>query len=113
MSFSDNIFIFRFLAVFLIIYIICPRKYRNLCILSGSLLFYWMNDSKYLWLLIISLVFNYLGLIFVHKEKSKKALIVTIVFDVATLFVFKYWNFGVTNINTMSVSYTHLRAHET
>ena len=36
-----------------------------------------------------------------HKEKSKKALIVTIVFDVATLFVFKYWNFGVTNINTM------------
>lgn len=100
-SFSDNIFIFRFLAIFLLIYIICPRKYRNLCILSGSLLFYWMNDSKYLWLLIISLVCNYLGLILVHKEKSKKALIVTIVFDVAMLFVFKYWNFGVTNINTM------------
>lgn len=100
-SFSDNIFIFRFLAIFLIIYIICPKKYRNLCILSGSLLFYWMNDSKYLWLLIISLAFNYLGLILVHKEKSKKALIVTIVFDVAMLFVFKYWNFGVTNINIM------------
>lgn len=61
--FSSIEFLLWFLPIFLIVYGITPRKYRNLTLLVGSIVFYAMGDVRYLPLLMISILCNYfLGL---------------------------------------------------
>ena len=51
MSFSDLTFIFRFLPLFLLIYYLTPRAYRNWILLAGSVLFYYIGVSAHPWML--------------------------------------------------------------
>jgi len=61
--FSSIEFLLWFLPIFLIVYGITPRKYRNLTLLVGSIVFYARGDVRYLPLLMISILCNYfLGL---------------------------------------------------
>ncbi|HEX3020832.1 MAG TPA: MBOAT family protein, partial [Lachnospiraceae bacterium] len=61
MVFSSLLFIFRFLPVLLLIYYLSPRKYSNIILLLGSLIFYSFGDLRFLLLLILSVIVNYFG----------------------------------------------------
>ena len=70
MLFSSVEFLFRFLPIFMIIYLLVPEKYRNIVLFSGSLIFYGVGEPYYVLLLIFSVLVNY-GLVcffFVRKK---------------------------------------------
>lgn len=105
MLFSSVGFLFRFLPVFMLIYLLVPEKYRNCVLLSGSLLFYGVGEPYYVLLLVFSILVNYgLGRLILNDKliKYKKAvLILSLIFNFGLLFTFKYWNFAVENINKL------------
>ena len=59
MIFSSIEFLLFFLPFFLITYAIVPARIKNVTLLSGSLVFYALGDSRYLALLMMSVVVNY------------------------------------------------------
>lgn len=104
MLFSSVEFLFRFLPVFMIIYLLVPEKYRNIVLLSGSLIFYGVGEPYYVLLLIFSVVVNYgISQSFLKWRKSpricKSILVMTLFFDFSFLFVFKYFDFVAQTIN--------------
>ena len=74
MVFSSFEFLFRFLPVFLIVYFLTPKQYRNGVLLFGSLVFYTLGERWYVLLLLASIVINYtLGrLVSKSREEKKK-----------------------------------------
>ena len=60
MVFSSIEFLLYFLPIFMILYGLTPNAYKNLTLLAGSIIFYALGEPKYLLLLVISLVVNYL-----------------------------------------------------
>lgn len=94
-AFSGLEFIFRFLPVFLAVYYITPKKYRNTVLLFGSIVFYAMGEPYYVLLLITVVWLNcYLaGKIYFHKSRGhrnkKSWLTAALVLDVGLLVVFK------------------------
>lgn len=113
MLFSSVGFLFRFLPVFMLIYLIVPARYRNVILVAGSLIFYGVGEPFFVLLLIFSILVNY-GLSEYmwwepkkpQKNRKKKAarrhktaLIAALIFDISFLFVFKYWDFMANNIN--------------
>ena len=88
-NFSDLIFIFRFLPVFLIAFYITPVRYRTWTLLVGSLLFYAFGDIRMLPALIGAVVVNYLFSRAQFGEKSLSMLLFIIGIDVGMLIEFK------------------------
>ena len=108
MVFSSLLFLFRFLPIVLLGYFVTPKKYRNLFLLLFSLAFYAWDTPKFLAIMLVSIVVNYIGGILVDKfrksdcnTKAKVTLIATAVIDLGILGVFKYTNFVFENINAV------------
>lgn len=116
MLFSSVEFLFRFLPVFMLIYLIVPAKYRNIVLLAGSLVFYGVGEPYFVLLLIFSVVVNYGLSKYMFWEpaspiqnraqkrvrRRKIALITSLVFDFGILFVFKYWDFTASSVNHLA-----------
>lgn len=105
MVFSNLTFIFAFLPIFFILYFIVPKKIKNFIILIFSLIFYAWGEIKYIPLLIFSSVVDYLNGLFIYKykdsNKKKIFLLLSIIINVGVLFIFKYSNFIISNINSI------------
>lgn len=115
MLFSSVEFLFRFLPVFMIIYMIVPPKYRNITLVVGSLIFYGVGEPYFVLLLIFSVLVNYGLSEYMFWEphtpqkdrrkstarRRKRALAAAMIFDLGFLFVFKYWDFAADNINKL------------
>lgn len=101
MIFSSIYFIYYFLIIFLILYFITPKKFKNYTFLLGSLFFYFYGDSKYIVLLLISSLVNYILGRLISKKNKKLFLIIGLIFNFGLLFYFKYFNFFLSNINSL------------
>ena len=103
MVFSSLIFLFLFLPTFLLCYFIPKkRKTKNIVLLIFSLLFYGYGEPIYVLLMILSIIVNYFIVLWMDKSsKSKKWLIIDLVFNLGLLFLFKYTNFFLDNINNL------------
>lgn len=116
MLFSSLGFLFRFLPVFMLIYLIVPARYRNIVLLVGSLIFYGVGEPYFVLLLVLSVLINY-GLSRYmfweprspQQNRAKKrarrrrvALGASLVLDFGTLFVFKYWDFAAGIVNGLT-----------
>ena len=101
MIFSSIYFIYYFLIIFLILYFITPKKFKNYTLLLGSLFFYFYGDSKYIVLLLISSLVNYILGKLISKKNKKLFLIIGLIFNFGLLFYFKYFNFFLSNINSL------------
>lgn len=98
MVFSSLLFIYIFLPLNLICYAgFSDIKKKNICVLVFSLLFYSWTSPKYLLLLILMALVNYIGarLIDKHRGTSKatRILIVDLILTIGTLVIFKYLGF--------------------
>lgn len=115
MVFSSLIFIFRFLPVFLILYFFAPDKYKNLTLLIFSLIFYSLGEPIYFPLMIASILVDYFIAIaiennFTNRFKCRLLLMLSILFNMGILFLFKYFNFFIDNINLIfSTSLSNLK----
>ena len=105
MVFSSLEFIFIFLPVFLIVYAVVPKKYKNLVILLGSVIFYSMGVKKpvYIVLFLLTNMLNFITAQFIEDfPKYKKPwMIFGTAFNFWWLIFFKYWTFGTENINAI------------
>ena len=102
MLFSSITFIYYFLPILLLIYFLVPKKYKNLVLLIFSLIFYFLGEPKYIVILILSCLLNYFFGNKVSKSKNKKFwLIISIIYNVGQLLVFKYTDFFIENINNI------------
>lgn len=106
MAFTGIQFIFVFLPIFLIIYFLLPRKWRNFWILAGSLAFYTvgtLDKPRYILLLLLSVIVNFLlGKSIGKRDKSKLLLAAGIAYNLIWLCVFKYSDFIFENVNFIS-----------
>ena len=109
MVFSSFVFLLVFLPIILILYFICPAKWRNVVLLLGSLIFYAWGEPKYVLIMLFSTVFDYTNgrLIEYFKKKgsaggAKAALVVDVCGNLAILGFFKYTDFFISSINSVT-----------
>ena len=118
MIFSSIFFLFAFLPVALILYYVCPKRFRAIPLVVVSLLFYAWGTPEYILLMLFSIVFNYItGLelaSFQEAERptaAKVTMIVAVVVNLLMLGFFKYYGFLISNINAITgleIRYTQL-----
>lgn len=104
MSFTNLNFIFIFLPVFVILHGISQKKYRNILLCIGNLIFYFSAvGSSYEWIaiLILSTTVSYFvaRLIERSEDKTRRAILICgIVYHVLILVIYKYAGFLVSSI---------------
>ena len=105
MLFSSSVFLFIFLpAVLLGYYLLRGQRARNLLLLGASLLFYAWGEPVYVFLMLFSICANYLlgrGIDARRGGGRKTLLILAVVLNLGLLFVFKYLNFTIENLNAL------------
>ena len=101
MVFASITFLYYFLPIFLIVYFIVPKKYKNIVLLIFSFIFYFYGEPKYILLMLLEVLFAYFMTLSLEKNKSKSLLTVMISFHLILLCIFKYFNFIIDNINTI------------
>ena len=104
MLFSSLLFIFQFLPVFFIIYYLSPIRFRNLILFLASVFFYAWGEPRFVILILISILINYIAGIFIERyDRNEKIrvtiLVLSIIYNIGTLMFFKYFNFIIENIN--------------
>ena len=100
MVFSTPIFMFYFLVLTLAVYYVVPRRLRNVVVLCASLFFYWWGERAYVAIMFLSTAIDYTHGLLVERCKArgndrgaKMAVASSIVFNLALLCFFKYWDF--------------------
>ena len=101
MLFSSAIFLFFFLPIVLIVYFLAPKKLRNLILLLASLVFYTWGEQKMVVLILLSTIVDYSAGLIITKFNRKLGLWISILFNLAILFYFKYASFAFENIQVL------------
>ena len=108
MIFSSIFFLFVFLPITLFLYYVVPWKFKNFMLLLCSLIFYAWGEPVYVFLMLFSIVFNYLSGIEIdgyRKNENTKMLRYsfwfTVIVNLAILGFFKYYGFLVNNLNAI------------
>ena len=101
MLFTSISFLYYFLPITLILYFIVPKKYKNVILLVSSLLFYFYGEPIYVFLMIAEILIAYFGALLIDKYKDKTILIILLMIHISLLFIFKYTDFILTNINNI------------
>lgn len=106
MLFSSINFLYYFLPCVLIIYFITPTRYKNIILLISSLLFYFYGEPIYILVMLGAILSAYIHGILIDKySKYKKVfLISSIIVSLVTLCIFKYSDFIIMNLNTITGS---------
>ena len=106
MLFSGIPFLFYFLPVVLAIYFLVPRALKNTVLLLFSLVFYAWGEPKYVLLMIATIALFYGCGIAIGKSKTQGAkriwLTVSVVVSLGLLAVFKYADFLIGNVNSLT-----------
>ncbi len=75
MLFSSIVFLFTFLPAVVILYYLLPVRFRNVILLLASLVFYAWGEPVYLFLMLLSILFNYFsGLDIARNLQDKRGL---------------------------------------
>lgn len=110
MVFSEYLFVFLFLPLFLLAYSVSPKVLKNLVILVASLFFYWIGEGQGLWILVAVIVGNYaVGRLIERAQQrsgpdakggsAKVWMLLGVIANLAALGYFKYIGFLTTNAN--------------
>jgi len=103
MVFSSTLFLLYFLPVFLLIYHIVPKSWKNYVILVSSIIFYAWGAPKFLFVILLATIitFYFVRAISVSEIKNKKRVLafISILVNLGLLAYFKYANFFVDSVN--------------
>lgn len=103
MVFSSFEFLLWFLPFCLIVYMLVRKRTKNLALLFFSIVFYAYGaaGTPYLWLILASVVINWMAGMLIGKKDRHKKLYLTLglVWDFGNLFIFKYLDFFIRNTN--------------
>ena len=106
MLFSSITFLFVFLPITLLLYYVVPHKFKNAVLLLCSLIFYAWGEPIYIFLMIFSILFNYVSGMDIarnleNKIAAKKSLVFNIVVNLLLLGFFKYYGFLMDSLNAV------------
>lgn len=104
MLFSSTVFLFFFLPGVLLIYFLMPRTFKNPVLLLASLLFYAWGEPKFVLVMLVSIIMNYIfaRVVDTKKENGSKVkwiMALMVICNLGMLGVFKYTGFFIGNIN--------------
>lgn len=110
MVFSSIDFILKFMPIFFVCYYLVPNKRKNVILLLGSLVFYFigtMSTPYHFILFLISIILDFYAAVAIGKfEKYKKAFLIgDILFHLLCLGTFKYANFFFGELGKLSDSF--------
>lgn len=104
MLFNSIEFLFFFLVV-TSVYFLLSHKYRWAWLLLSSCYFYSFFIPIYILILFFTIVIDYFAGIYIERAEGKRKrniLLISIIANVGILMFFKYYNFFIDNINTIS-----------
>lgn len=104
MLFNSIQFLF-FFPVVTILYFVLPHKYRWFLLLSASCAFYMAFIPAYILILFLTIIVDYVAGILIERSIGKKRtlfFVISIISTVSILFVFKYFNFFIDNVNSIA-----------
>ncbi len=108
MLFCSEIFLFLFLpAVILLYYLLKPLgiRVRNTILLMASIFFYGWGEPRFVFIMLASIVLNYVFGLLMYRMESKLLkkifLSAAVVVNLSLLFVYKYLDFSITNVNAL------------
>ena len=105
MVFSSSIFLFWFLPIFLGVYFLVDRRYKNAVALLASLLFYGFGSPRFLLVLLLSILIDFFLVRQVDKspeaKRRKLFLVFSVILNIGLLAYFKYANFFIDNFNAV------------
>ena len=108
MVFASNAFLFFFLPITLILYWLAHKKraFANAVLTVMSLLFYAWGEPKFVLVMLLSILINWLVALGIEKlsgKQSKRKLLLAagIAANVAILGVFKYADFAIGSVNSL------------
>lgn len=105
MLFSSITFLYYFLPIVIILYLIVPFRFKNLILLTSSLIFYAWGEPKYVFLMMMSIILGYIyGLCIERTRGTHQSLlwmIISCLTSLGLLCYFKYYDFVILNINTL------------
>lgn len=104
MLFSSIVFLFTFLPAVMILYYLLPVRFRNVILLLASLVFYAWGEPVYLFLMLLSILFNYFSGLDIarnlqDKRAAKRSLVFNLIINLAVLGFFKYEGFVLDTLN--------------
>jgi len=103
MLFSSLPFLYYFLPITILFYWIMPSSFKNLWLLFASLFFYGWGEPKYVFFMLLSIFAGYIFGLLIEKNKDKKSadilMILSVVFNMSMLGIFKYADFFIANFN--------------
>lgn len=94
-----------FFPIVTIIYFLLPHKFRWFHLLAASSYFYMSFVPVYIVVLFATIIIDYYAGIFIEKATGKKRkwlFISTIIINILILCIFKYYNFFISNINSVA-----------
>ena len=106
MLFSSIPFLFYFLPLVMLLYFLVPWKLKNGVLLLFSLIFYGWGEPLYVFLMIVSICLFYSCGIAIGRASSRKGkklwLTVSVVVSLGLLAVFKYADFFIDSVNSVT-----------
>lgn len=105
MVFSSVFFLFIFLPITLIVYYVLRGEAKNYWLLMMSMVFFSWSQPQYAVLIIISILINYVGGLFIGRTSShllsRTTLMLVLLLNLGILFYYKYYNFAVHTISIL------------
>lgn len=98
MLFTSLIFLCFFLPIVILGFIFIPKKFKNIFLLSFSLIFYAWGEMGYVFLMLGTIALNYGCSLLIANNKRKLGVTLAIVISLGLLFYFKYATFAYSNI---------------
>lgn len=109
MVFSSVIFLYIFLPIMLLVYFLAPEKLKNAVMILASLIFFAWGEITYIFIMLLLAVMDYwcgkhIDKYQGNRKKQKLYLAIDVGVNLLILLFFKYADFIIANINTI----THL-----
>jgi alginate O-acetyltransferase complex protein AlgI len=116
MLFSSILFLVYFLPVFLVVYNIVPKKWKNAVILLASIVFYSWGAPKFIFVILGTTFIDFYLVRWMSRidKRSTRRLILflSVSINLGLLVYFKYSGFFVENLNRVFAHVGHLKAIE-
>ena len=104
MVFSSSLFLLYFLPIFLLIYFLIDKKYKNGFGLLASVFFYAWGAPEFIFVVLGSIFIDYYLVQWMNDSIGRKKIVLiglSVILNVGLLLYYKYANFFVDNLNTL------------
>lgn len=105
MVFSSSLFLLYFLPVFLLFYYFADKKYKNIVILVGSILFYAWGAPRFIFVILGTTFIDFHLVKWMSNTKNqlnrRLMLSLSVSINLGLLIYFKYSNFFIENVNAL------------